>query len=228
MANEINNNSIFEQNNIQRLQQEKTKDRTTLDQEDFLRLMMTELQHQNPMEPMDNGKMLGQMAQFSTVTGINEMQGAIESLKGSLVSNQALEASGLVGRFVMVPSDHGYLPEGEGERFYGGVDLEQSAGNVVINIKTENGDLVKSMSLGSQPKGMVRFAWDGTNQYGEMMPPGKYKIESQARFDDKLEAVDPLFVAPVESVSIGQNNSDMRLNIPGIGALSMNQVKEIL
>ena len=82
-------------------------DKKEMGQEDFLKLMTTQLQNQDPMKPMENGDFLAQIAQFSTVDGIGKLQESFEALSGSLHSNQALQASGLIGRNVMVPSNAG-------------------------------------------------------------------------------------------------------------------------
>lgn len=221
-------NPLIDQLGIKDRQAEEAKKRTSLGQEDFLNLMITELQNQNPMKPMENGEFLGQMAQFSSVQGLAEMQQAFTNLSNSLVSNQALQASSLVGRFVLAPSTTGYLPEGTGERFFGAVELPSSTGNLNINIYTEGGQLVKSIPMGEQQEGVVRFAWDGTSQNGADMPPGVYKVSAEAYIDNDMQAVDTMIVAPVESVTLGRNGQKMMLNVAGLGAMSLDSVREIL
>lgn len=221
-------NPLFDQLSIQKRQAEQTKNRTTLDQADFLNLMMTELKNQNPMEPTDNKEMIAQMAQFSTVSGLTEMQKSINGLRDSLVSNQALEASTLVGRFVMVPTDKGFLPAGEGDRFFGGVELEQSAAAVEVNIFSKAGELVKTIPLGSQQPGTTRFSWDGKDNFGKDVPEGEYNVTAQINADGKKQAVNTLMIAPVDSVTLGRNGDPMKLNVAGMGAMSLSSVKEIL
>lgn len=229
MANNINNdNPLIQQLGIQDKQAQDNKKRTTLGQEDFLNLMITQLRNQDPMKPTDNGEFIGQMAQFSTVAGQQDMQKSIDNLSNSLVSSQALQASSLVGRFVLAPSDAGYLPEGEGERFFGAADLPSSTNNLTVNILTESGQLVKSIPMGNQNEGMVRFSWDGTNQQGEPMPAGVYKISANAYIDNDSQAVDTLVVAPVESVTLGRGGQKMSLNVSGLGAMDLDSVREIL
>ena len=115
------NNPLIDQLGIQKKQQEEAKKKGSLGQDEFLKLMVAQLQNQSPMKPQDNGEFLGQMAQFSTVAGLQDMQKTLDNLSNSLVSNQALEASSMVGRFVRVPGESAHLPDGEGDRWSGGV-----------------------------------------------------------------------------------------------------------
>ncbi len=222
------NNPLIDQLGIQQKQQDEAKKRNSLGQEEFLKLMVAQLQNQSPMKPQENGEFLGQMAQFSTVAGLQDMQKTLDKLSSSLVSNQALQASSMVGRFVRVPGDTGVLPEGEGERFFGAVDLDRSAANVKVEILTEAGEVVKTIGLGNQPEGVADFAWDGVNDRGEAVPPGMYKVRATGIIDNKNSSLATNVVAPVESVTLGRNGEQMKLNVTGVGTLSMDSVREIL
>ncbi len=228
MAKIDQNNPLYDQLGIQKRQAEEKKDKDHLGQREFLELMMAQLKHQDPMNPQDNQQFIAQMAQFSTVSGLQDMQQSFESLSNSLVSNQALQASSMVGRFVMVPGDKNYLPEGEGERFFGALELEQSSPDVRVSIYDDKGQIVKTLPLGTQDDGLVRFAWDGTGQQGQMMPAGMYEVRASAVIDGESQALDPMVVAPVESVTLGRNGGKMQLNVAGLGALDMSAVREIL
>jgi len=228
MSNDISkDNSLIEGLGIQQ-KQAKEADKATLGQEEFLKLLIAQVRNQSPLEPQENGEFLGQMAQFSTVSGMQEMQKSIDNLSNSMMSNQALQASSLVGRFVMVPAEKGFLPEGEGERFFGSVNVPSTAGDVTVQIKDKAGVLVKTVTLRDQPEGLARFSWDGKNEQGQAVKPGDYTIEATATIDGEPSALETNFVAPVDSVTLGRNGEGMKLNIAGIGALSMDSVKEIL
>lgn len=222
------NNPLIDQLGIQQKQQEEAKKKSSLGQEDFLKLMVAQLQNQSPMKPQENGEFLGQMAQFSTVAGLQDMQKTLDNLSNSLVSNQALQASSLVGRFVRVPGDTAILPEGEGDRFFGALDLDRSAANIKVEILSPAGEVVKTMGLGNQAEGVVNFSWDGINDKGEMMPPGTYHVRATANMDNKTTSVPTDVVAPVESVTLGRNGEQMKLNVTGLGTLNMDAIREIL
>jgi len=221
------NNPLIDQLGIEKKQREAAKNKDSLGQDDFLKLMIAQMQNQSPLEPEANGEFLGQMAQFSTVSGLDKMQQSLDTLTNSLVSNQALEASSMVGRFVRVPGDTSYLPEGEGDRFFGAVELDQSTSNMKFEI-VSNGEVIKSIGKGQQAEGVVEFAWDGTNNQGEMMPPGEYKVRAVANFAGETTSLATMVVAPVESVTLGRNGEQMKLNIVGVGSRNMADVREIM
>jgi len=229
MSNDISkSNSVIEQLGIGAKQAKEAEKRDSLGQEEFLKILVAQTRNQDPMKPQDNGEFLGQMAQFSTVSGMQEMQKSIDGLSNTMISNQALQASSLVGRFVMIPSDKGFLPEGDGDRFFGGVEVPETATDVNVQIRNSAGVLVKTISLGSQAEGLERFAWDGKDQEGNAMPTGDYTVSAVANIDGKPEALETNFVAPVDSVTLGRNGEGMKLNVAGIGSMTMDQVKEIL
>lgn len=221
-------NPLIDQMAIGKKQSDAAKKNDALGQEDFLKLMVAQMQNQNPMEPDGNGEFLGQMAQFSTVSGLQEMQKSLNTLTSSLVSNQALEASSMVGRYVRVPSESNFLPAGEGDRFFGAVELDRSTTNLNIEIVSSNGEVVKTIGKGQQAEGTINFAWDGKNAKGEMMPEGEYKMKITALFNGETTSLKPMVIASVESVTLGRNGEQMKLNVAGVGAYSMSDVKEIM
>lgn len=230
MADRINNsNPLIDQLGIQKKPKgNPNADANTLAQEDFLKLMVTQIQNQDPLKPQENGDFLGQMAQFSTVKGLQDMQTTMNNLASSLVSNQALQASSMVGRFVRVPGDSAELLQGEGERFFGAAELPQSVPNLKFEIVTPSGEVVKTIGMGQQKEGTVEFAWDGINAKGEPMPPGTYNVRATATIDGKSTSLETMVIAPVSSVTLGRNGEQMSLNISGVGERRIDQVREIL
>ncbi len=228
MANDISKtNSVIEALGIDKKIKDKEK-RDTLGQEEFLKILVAQTKNQNPMEPQENGEFLGQMAQFSTVSGLQEMQKSIDNMSKSMMSNQALQASSLVGRYVMSSAESGFLPEGEGDRFFGAVDVPETAADIKVNITNSAGVPVKTLNLGTQPEGLLRFSWDGLNNDGVAMPTGDYKISATAMIGGTEEALSTNFAAPVNSITLGKNGGPMTLNVAGIGEMTMDKVKEIL
>lgn len=213
---------------IQTKQADANKKKSALGQDDFLKLMMAQIKGQSPLNPQDNAEFLGQMAQFSTVSGLQEMQKSLDSLATSMTSNQALQASSMVGRHVLVAGNTGYLPEGEGNRYYGAADLPVSTGNLQITITNERDVPVKKIGLGHQEQGLVRFAWDGLDESGKAVKPGVYKVKAEIYNANKLEAVETMVAGSVESVTLGRNGQKMMLNVAGLGPMGMDAVREIL
>jgi flagellar basal-body rod modification protein FlgD len=232
MANDINNvgNSFLDQMKIKNKQAENAeKSKDGLAQTDFLKLLMTQVQNQDPMKPQDNGEFLGQMAQFSTVSGLQDMQKSIDNLSNSFVSNQALQASSLVGRLVLVPSEHGNLPPGEGDRFFGSVEPTQTLKDVSLEITSSSGELIKTMPMGTLTPGMERFSWDGKNNAGEDVSAGEYKISAVGTDDEGNKVgVETHVLAPVDSVTLGRGGEKMQLNVAGFGSMGIDKIREIM
>lgn len=202
------------------------KKKTSLGQEDFLKLMTTQMTHQDPNNPMQNGEFLSQMAQFGTVSGIQDLQKSFADFSNSINSNQALQASGLVGRYVSVPTGTGILPAG-GE-INGAVNLTSSTPSLTITVSdASTGELVKTIDMGNQSVGDVDFIWDGTKVDGSLANPGAYKIQAMATVDGKNVAQTTDIHSKVESVSLASGTTPMKVNLVGANSIDFGQVKHI-
>jgi len=197
-----------------------------LGQADFLTLMITQFKNQDPFEPMDNGEFLGQLAQFSTVSGIDSLNSSFAGLANSISGEQALQAANLVGHSVLAVTDIGYL--GANESVNGLIELESSASGVQIDILNESGELLQTLNLGEQPAGLVRFSWDGLNSAGEMVDPGQYQFKARVTRGTQVESAATAIQSDIESVTLGQFGGDMLLNLTGGGSLSLGQVYQII
>ena len=199
--------------------------RKELGQEDFLQLMTTQLQNQDPFKPMESGDFLSQIAQFSTVEGIGDLNKAFGGLSESLVSNQALQATSLVGRRVLAPTGVAALADGGSVR--GSVELPAASGEVVVNVYDQSGEVIRRLELGSQAAGTVAFQWDGLKDDGSFARPGNYFISAEASMDDQFESVETLVASEVRSVTLS-NSGGLLLDLDGIGALDFSEVRQIL
>jgi len=197
-----------------------------LGQEDFLKLMVTQLNNQDPMSPMENGDFLGQIAQFSTVSGIGDLQASFSDFASSISNDQALQAANLVGRRVSVPLQSGVL--NAGGSIDGELTLPASSPDVSINITDQNGQLIKTISLGSQTAGPVPFSWDGNLADGSAAAPGAYNISAQARIDGQNFELDTQVLADVESVTLGGLGKSLQLNLSGLGSVPFTDISRIL
>lgn len=224
--NEIDTKNPFAQLGLSNTSGPKTKGNDELGQAEFLELMTAQLRFQDPLEPMENGDFLGQIAQFGTVSGINELNTTFNSLNSSFQSNQALQASTLVGRKVLVPAETGYLGATGG--LSGSVELEQSAQEVTVRVTNAAGQLVHQQLLGAQPKGLSNFAWDGLDSTGQPFPAGNYAISAEVNRGASVVAGAILSVVDVESVTIGKAGQDLMLSVSGLGNISMADVRKIL
>lgn len=197
-----------------------------LGQQDFLTLMITQFQNQDPFEPMENGEFLGQLAQFSTVSGIESLNSSFAGLSGSMQDNQALQAAGLVGHSILAVSDIGHLDD-DGP-LKGGIELASSAANVQIDITDASGALVKRINLGEQAPGIVRFSWDGSDSSGDRAASGHYQIEARVIRGANIESAATVIEAKIQSVTLGQFGEGMSLNLAGGQAMPLSQVYQII
>lgn len=205
--------------------QTKDKDANKLGQEDFMKLMVAQLRNQDPFEPMENGDFLAQIAQFSQVSGLQDLQKSFDDLSTSLVSNQALQAASLVGRDVLAPTGIGVLEQGGNIR--GSIELPSSSSQVAVKIYDSSGQLVRRMELGSQATGDVLYQWDGLRDNGSYAAPGTYLVSAEAEFNGRNEAVEAFVANRVNGVTLG-NGGSLLLDLAGVGPLDFNQVKQIL
>ena len=135
----------------------KEGNKNTLGQEDFLKLMTTQLQNQDPFAPMDNGDFIAQMAQFSTVTGITEINSNLTNLGSKLEPNRVATAAQFLGHSVLVPGQV-VSPDDKGE-IHGVVDLPSYSNDVGLTFTNPSGEIVHTMNLGSNDRGLVGFSW---------------------------------------------------------------------
>ncbi|HCA22581.1 MAG TPA: flagellar biosynthesis protein FlgD [Pseudomonas sp.] len=197
-----------------------------LGKDQFLELLVAQMNNQDPLSPQENGEFIAQLAQFSTVEGIGNLNTSMESLLSGYQSSQALQASSMVGRTVIVPADQAVVDTEAG--LEGQLALQQNSTNVFVNIYDQAGSLVKTINLGSQEAGMHDFTWDGTDASGNLAEPGIYTVEAMASIDGKNTQMATLLPANVDSVSLGAGGSgEMLLNVAGLGSISLSNVYAI-
>lgn len=209
---------------------ETKKNNNELGQAAFLELMITQMNNQNPLSPQDNSEFVAQLAQFSSVEGLERLNKTFNSF----MSNNALQASSLVGRSVTVESDKSTLTKGG--IVSGSADLAYSTDNLKMNIYDESGALVQKIPVGKVSQGEMVFRWDGQNLEvnGELLDweagdaaaaAGEYKFEITADQNGKNEALKTSLSANVNSVTIGENGA-LILNLAGVGAVDASNVKQ--
>jgi flagellar basal-body rod modification protein FlgD len=218
-VNDINTNSVIQ--GLSPGQQNKAvEDRNSFNRTEFLDLMVA--QNQGLHQSAQNGEM---MTQIGAANGTNKSQNTFDSLSNSFQSNQALRASTLVGRYVLVPSKQVVLNQAGGVK--GILDLQQNSPDVSLAVMDGSGELVKTMSLGAHVAGELPFKWDGTNNIGEKMPVGKYTLVADAQGPGRRFSVDTLVDAAVESVTIGSGGRQLTLDLQDLGQVDFSQVREI-
>jgi flagellar basal-body rod modification protein FlgD len=200
--------------------------KASLGQDQFLKLMTTQMTHQDPTKPMQNGEFLSQMAQFGTVSGIQDLQQSFKDFAASISSDQTLQAASLVGRTVSAPSEQGLLAAGG--QIKGTVELPANSPNVNLKIlDPETGDVIAIKSLDEQSAGSVPFVWDGMNDKDNLAHPGIYKVQVEASIDGINTVLQPEIQSRVESVAMGSGKNGLQVTLAGLGAINFNQIKQI-
>jgi flagellar basal-body rod modification protein FlgD len=199
--------------------------KTQLDQSDFLKLLTTQLKNQDPLKPVENEAFVAQMAQFSSLSGITEMNTKLGSILDSLNNNQLSTATGLVGKYVLTPSAKA-VPDGTGA-VYGTITIPEGATDTTLAIKDSTGATIRTIKLGAVEDGVHEFAWDGKNDAGEAVEAGPVTIEATANVGGKREALATSVYALVQSVSTATPNSPMTLDLLGIGSVTFDKVQKI-
>lgn len=202
-----------------------TDSTSSLGKDDFLQLLVTQLNNQNPLDPQDNGEFVSQLAQFSSLEGMDNLNTSMDSLLSTYQSSQALQASALVGASVIVQSNSAVVDTST--TFNGSLVMPQSGSGVTVKIYDTSGSVVKTLSLGDQSSGNVDFMWDGTNEDGEVVDPGTYTFSATASLDGTTTALSTYLPAKVNSVTLGQDGGELTLNLAGIGSVSLSQVQTI-
>ncbi|EGQ8499509.1 flagellar hook assembly protein FlgD [Vibrio parahaemolyticus] len=202
---------------LKSLQEKKKAEGSTgkqdLKQEDFLSLLTKQLSQQDPFKPVSNDQMIAQMASFATVDGIGKMNTQFESLNSSMTSNQALQASSLVGRDVLVPGAAGVKQDDAPMAAM--VKLSKSLDNLFVRVEDEAGQLVRTFEVGAKPAGDTRVLWDGNDESGNPLPAGKYKVKASGLVDGESQEFPVSTYANVNSVLLGKGDGNVLLNLAG-------------
>jgi len=200
-----------------------TKKKTeSLGQADFLRLMTEQLQHQDPLNPMENSEFLGQLAQFSTVQGIQGLQTSMDSFNGSLATDQMLRGAALVGRSVLVPSAKMSLGS---EGNVNGVVAAPDAGTVTFDITDVNGQSVRKITVQAEKAGEVAFEWDGKDASGNRLAAGTYGISASIGTGETKKDLSTYVESRVDSVTVGSDG--VFLDLAGLGTAPLDYVLRI-
>lgn len=192
-------------------------------QDRFLKLLITQMKNQDPLNPMDNSQVTSQMAQLSTVTGINKLSELVSGLSSSYNASQSLQAASMIGHGALVAGDSLQLAGGKA---IAAVDLPQAVEALYITIKDSAGATVHTANLGPQSAGITSFQWDGKTDAGGTAASGSYSYEVRAMAAGKAADARTMTYGKIDSVSLGSQG--LQLNVDGVGAVGLSQIKQIL
>lgn len=199
----------------------------SLGKDAFLQLLVTQLKNQNPLSPQDNGAFVAQLAQFSSLEGINTLNDSVNAISSNFSSSQALQASSLVGRSIITQTDKALVDTSKS--MTGSAAVTSAVGNVSIKITDKDGNVVRTIDMGAQNAGNSDFIWDGKNDAGEVAPAGTYTFAATTK-NDKGDAVALATSLPatVTSVTLSKTGGEMLLNLAGgMGSVKLSQIQTI-
>jgi flagellar basal-body rod modification protein FlgD len=198
----------------------------SMSQADFLKLLTTQLQAQDPTNPMDNSQFISQLAQFSQLASTQELNTNLTALGSqigdAMQTSQVLSSANLVGREVLVPCEAVDYAGSDISAATGVVD----AGPVTITIKDGAGNVVRTLDLGTQQPGLARFTWDGKDDRGRTVPEGNYTIAAQAGKDDGDE-LSTYIAGDITGVGYGGSSVGTYVQVAGVGGVPLSQIAQI-
>jgi flagellar basal-body rod modification protein FlgD len=188
----------------------------------FLSLLVAQMQNQDPLNPLDNAQVTSQMAQLSTVQGINNMSTSLQALATSMGANQMSQSANLIGHNVMVPGNT--ISPSQPQNVVG-VQLVSSADTVSVSINDASGNAVRTMNLGSLPMGVNTVAWNGMTDSGTAAPAGNYTFSVNATQGGQAVSSTALDLDVVNSVS--QNSQGVQLNLASNTSVGYSSIVQI-
>ena len=215
--------SILKKLGVKGEEDPKPASKDNLGQSDFLKLMTTQLQNQDPFAPMENAEFIAQMAQFSTVTGITEMGASLKGIAEQLGEFRIATAANLLGSSVMIPGNYA-RPDESGE-IHGMLDLPSASGATSLTFSNAAGDLLHTMQLGAQPSGLVGFEWSNVPQ--SVLDSGEaVRIEAFADMGKGMESLTPSIFAEILAASTGDAVNGVMLDVRDYGEVRAADVKK--
>ncbi len=194
-------------------------------QDRFLKLLVAQMKNQDPLNPLDNAQVTSQLAQISTVSGIEKLNATLQTMAASFTSNQSLQAANMIGRGVLAAGSALTLENGAA---IGGFDLPQAVDRLVVTIKNSSGIAVHSMDLGPQPQGTTAFQWDGATDSGASAASGNYSFSVSAQQGNNKVDAGTLAFGRVNGVMPGAIGQAPVLDVGGLGLVGLSAIKQIL
>ena len=214
-------NNILEKIGAKTPEADVTKRKSSLGQEDFLRLMTTQLQNQDPFAPMENGEFIAQMAQFSTVTGITEMGQSLNGISDKLNEFRIATASDLLGNSVLVPGN--IARPNKNNEIHGIIDLPSASSETSVSFFDETGEHLHSIDLGAQPGGLVGFEWlDIPEDIKAKKVP--LRVEAFINTGKGSQGLTPSVFSEVMAATVGKNNQGVTIDVKDYGEMAAADV----
>jgi flagellar basal-body rod modification protein FlgD len=199
-------------------------DKISAEQDKFMTLLITQLKNQDPLNPLDNAQVTSQLAQLNTVTGINKLNDTLASLKSDYAASNSAQAVNMINHGVLAAGKTMQVAEGKG---IFGLELGSYADKVDVDIRNASGKVVHTISMTAVEPGVQPLIWDGKLADGSTAADGNYTLALTASTGGKtLTDAGTLAFGTVASVSTGPTGA--KLNVPSLGQLTMDDIKQVL
>lgn len=201
-----------------------TGSKKELGQEDFLKLLVAQMKNQDPNNPADNGEFLSQIAQFSMVSGIDELGASFKGISTNFYATQAMQAAELVGREVLTDTNSVLVQAGEAVQ--GVIQVPEFTEGLNIQVRDIYGTLVKTVDPGNYSAGNTAFVWDGTDENGAVSGAGEYTISATALVNGGQLALPVQTFNKVESITVDRGSASVDLHLANRQRVSFSQVSQ--
>lgn len=194
-------------------------------QQRFLTLFVTQLKNQDPLNPLDNAQLTSQLAQMSTVSGIQSMQKTLTSMLDASSAAQLLQSAGLIGHTVLFKGSDLDLAEGQAAAFQFG--LPSSAESVKAVITDRTGTTIRTLDLGPQAPGTRAASWDGRNDAGQQVADGSYTLKVVAANGGKAVPADTFVYGIADNVAHGATGQGVDIQLTSGRSVSLADVQAL-
>lgn len=206
----------------------------SLDMNSFMKLLTTQLQNQDPTNPTDNSQMIAQLAQFSSLQGISQLNTTVNGFQSTLQSSQIMQAAALVGKAAIVKGDSAHMYNStaadgttKASGILGAVDIPTGATSVSVSITNASGQVVDTQSVPVSGSVRPTFSWDGTMPDGSVAPAGAYTVTANASVNGQGQAAQTYVGAVISSVGVTSSGPQLNLD-GGLPPAKLSDVVEII
>ena len=206
---------------------DKTASKTSEDmgKQDFLTLFTAQLQNQNPLEPVKNEAFVAQLAQFSQLEALTNMQTSLDTFVSAMSGERMLNSASLIGKKVAVSDSLTQLSQGG--NINASIDLPEGAAGIQINVHDARGNLVQELIAGPQMPGTTPVQWDGKDAMGNPAPAGLYRLTAQAVINGNTSKVAVNALSTVKSIVTNPSDGSVSVEVDGGKTMLLTDVKRV-
>lgn len=205
--------------------QGKSKSREEMGKQDFLTLFTAQLQNQNPLEPVKNEAFVAQLAQFSQLEALTNMQSSLDTFVTAMSGERMLNSASLIGKKVAISDSLTQLTQGG--TIDASIDLPEGAAGIQINVHDARGNLVQELIAGPQMLGTTPVQWDGKDAMGNPAPAGLYRLTAQAVINGNTSKVAVNALSTVKSIVTNPSDGSVSVEVDGGKTILLTDVKRV-